>query len=114
MENKALFVEQNGVMSSTLWFPTFIHTHQIYEVTKELKGENYCRDCRLVLNGSSFFCKTCPGLHLHEKCAKLSYEIQHPFHSNHPLNLYTSTRWRDQLITCDECRDICHDFIYFC
>ncbi|MBA0742535.1 hypothetical protein Gogos_015584, partial [Gossypium gossypioides] len=46
--------------------------------------------------------------------AKLSYEIRHPFHSSHPLSLYTSYYLGGQLTACDECRDICHGFIYFC
>ncbi|KAH1083792.1 hypothetical protein J1N35_023553, partial [Gossypium stocksii] len=115
MENKALFVEQNegsNAICTVSLFRPIIHPHQMYEVTEELKGENYCSGCRLVLNGSSYFCKTCPDFYLHEKCAKLSYEIQHPFHSSHPLNLYTSRGHR--LIACEECRDICDGFIYFC
>ncbi|KAA3472586.1 C1-like protein [Gossypium australe] len=86
----------------------------MYEVTEELKRENYYMGCRLVLNGSSYFCKTCHGLYLHEKCAKLSYEIQHPVHSSHPLNLYISNVWGFNFIACDECRGICHGFIYIC
>ncbi|KAG8479316.1 hypothetical protein CXB51_029787 [Gossypium anomalum] len=94
MQNKALFVDEMEQDEGTNVIRTLvrpiIHRHQMYEVTEELQGENYCMGCRLVLNGSSYFCKTCPGLYLHEKCAKLSYEIQHPIHSSHPLNLYTS------------------------
>ncbi|MBA0786767.1 hypothetical protein Gotri_006834, partial [Gossypium trilobum] len=116
MENKALFVEQNeGTNVIRTLVRPIIHHHQMYEVIEELKGDNYCRGCRLVLNnGSSYFCKTCPGLYLHEKCAKLSYEIQLPVHSSHPLNLYTSNVWGFNFSACDECRDICHGFIYFC
>ncbi|KAA3472568.1 Zinc finger, PHD-type [Gossypium australe] len=115
MENKALFVEQNegsNAIRTLSLFRPIIHPHQLYEVTEELKGQIYCSGCRLVLNGSSYFCKTCPDFYLHEKCAKLSYEIQHPFHSSHPLNLYTS--WVSNFITCEVCRDICDGFIYFC
>ncbi|TYJ11804.1 hypothetical protein E1A91_A11G301800v1 [Gossypium mustelinum] len=118
MENKALFVDEMEQNEGTNVIRTLvrpiIHRHQMYEVTEELKGENYCMGCRLVLNGSSYFCKTCPGLYLHEKCAKLSYEIQHPIHSSHPLNLYTSNVWGFNFIACDECRDIFHGFIYIC
>ncbi|TYG96058.1 hypothetical protein ES288_A11G316800v1, partial [Gossypium darwinii] len=120
MENKVLFVdemEQNegtNVIHTLSLFRPIIHRHQMYEVTEELKGEIYCTGCRLVLNGSTYFCKTCPGFYLHEKCAKSPYEIRHPFHSSHPLNHYTSYYLSGQLIACDECRDICHGFIYFC
>ncbi|KAK8633589.1 hypothetical protein V6N13_014433 [Hibiscus sabdariffa] len=91
------------------------HSHQMYEVTEEFKGNKFCYGCRLVLDGPSYFCKTCRDFYLHEKCAKLPFEIQHPFHSAHPLNLYTSYRpGIGRLITCDECKDICLGFIYFC
>ncbi|MBA0770970.1 hypothetical protein Gotri_019508 [Gossypium trilobum] len=55
MENKALFVEQNegtNVIRTLSLFRLIIHRHQMYEVTEELKGENYCRGCRLSDNSS--------------------------------------------------------------
>ncbi|KAK8987985.1 hypothetical protein V6N11_065587 [Hibiscus sabdariffa] len=99
-----------------------IHKHQMYEVTEELKGKKYCQACRLALNGASYFCKECRGgFYLHEECSKLPYEIQHPFHSTHPLNLYVSDRYPNAyrplggaFITCDVCKDICLGFIYLC
>ncbi|GMI79375.1 hypothetical protein HRI_001606800 [Hibiscus trionum] len=119
MENKALVVkeiehkeETNAIR--TLMQPIF-HSHQMYEVTEEFKGNTFCYGCRLVLDGPSYFCKTCHEFYLHKKCAKLPYEIQHPFHYAHPLNLYTSYRpGIGRLITCDECKVICLGFIYFC
>ncbi|KAK9016898.1 hypothetical protein V6N11_079391 [Hibiscus sabdariffa] len=91
------------------------HSHQMYEVTEEFKGNKFCHGCRLVLDGPSYFCKTCHDFYLHAKCAKLPFEIQHPFHSAHPLNLYTSYRpGISRFITCDECKDISLGFIYFC
>ncbi|KAK5786520.1 hypothetical protein PVK06_041157 [Gossypium arboreum] len=54
MENKVLFVdemEQNegtNVIHTLSLFRPIIHRHQMYEVTEELKGENYCTGCRLV------------------------------------------------------------------
>ncbi|TYI03113.1 hypothetical protein ES332_A11G314000v1 [Gossypium tomentosum] len=117
MEIKALFVDEMKHVIRTLIRP-IIHRHQMYEVTEELKRKTYCYGCRLVLNGPTYFCEECPEVYLHEKCAKLSYEIRHPFHSSHPLNLYTLTDhsivWRVYFISCDECRDICHGFIYYC
>ncbi|KAL4311359.1 hypothetical protein GQ457_01G032970 [Hibiscus cannabinus] len=99
-----------------------IHKHQMYEVTEELKGKKYCQACRLALNGASYFCKECRGgFYLHEECSKLPYEIQHPFHSTHPLNLYVSDRYPNvyrplggAFIMCDVCKDICLGFIYLC
>ncbi|XP_052877330.1 importin subunit alpha-like [Gossypium arboreum] len=48
---KALFGEQNegsNAICTLGLFRPIIHPHQIYEVTEELKGENYCSGCRLV------------------------------------------------------------------
>ncbi|GMJ01832.1 hypothetical protein HRI_003852400 [Hibiscus trionum] len=125
MESEALCekeMEQNeGINVSHNLIRLSIHKHQMYEVTEELKGKKYCNGCRLVLNGPSYFCKECHGFYLHEKCAKLPYEIRHPFHSSHPLNLYVSDSYPSPyrplggaFITCDECKDICLGFIYFC
>ncbi|KAK9003446.1 hypothetical protein V6N11_061010 [Hibiscus sabdariffa] len=92
-----------------------VHEHELYKVTEELKGNKYCRACRLVLDGASYFCETCGDFYLHEKCSKLSYEIQYPFHSTHPLYLHTLRRpKKDCLIACDECGDICLGFVYWC
>ncbi|KAG8479285.1 hypothetical protein CXB51_029086 [Gossypium anomalum] len=122
MEIKALFVDEmkqnEGIDVIRTLIRPIIHRHQMYEVTEELKRKTYCYGCRLLLDGPTYFCEACPEVYLHEKCAKLSYEIRHPFHSSHPLNLYTLTDhsivWRVYFIACDECRDICHGFIYCC
>ncbi|PPD97393.1 hypothetical protein GOBAR_DD05606 [Gossypium barbadense] len=37
-----------NVIHTLSLFRPIIHPHQMYEVTEELKGENYCRGCRLV------------------------------------------------------------------
>ncbi|MBA0716272.1 hypothetical protein Golax_015114, partial [Gossypium laxum] len=53
--------------------------------------------------------------YLHKRCANLPNKIQHPSHSIHPLNLYTSHHPQiGRTISCDECRDICLGFIYLC
>ncbi|KAE8702847.1 Importin subunit alpha-1b [Hibiscus syriacus] len=115
-------MEQNeGSNGIHALFRPIIHKHEIYEVTEELKGYKYCRGSPLVLDGPSYFCEGC-GFYLHEKCAKLQYEIRHPFHSIHPLNLYTGLQYLLYKImdstkiyaTCDECKYICEGFIYFC
>ncbi|XVE89909.1 hypothetical protein DITRI_Ditri20bG0033600 [Diplodiscus trichospermus] len=102
-----------------------IHEHpmKFYGITENLNESQYCSGCRPVLNGP---CYICTDLHyylegkerekywLHERCANLIYEIQHPSHSTHPLYLYTSYRLRSYK-ACDECRDICRfGFFYVC
>ncbi|KAL1145168.1 hypothetical protein V6Z11_A11G281400 [Gossypium hirsutum] len=102
--------------------------HPMYEVTKVLKGKGkgkkYCNGCRLVLSGPSYRCEICFDLlksagqkefYLHKRCANLANKIQHPSHSVHPLNLYTSHHPQiGRTISCDDCRDICLGFIYLC
>ncbi|TYI02664.1 hypothetical protein ES332_A11G283900v1 [Gossypium tomentosum] len=102
--------------------------HPMYEVTKVLKGKGkgkkYCNGCRLVLSGPSYRCEMCFDLlksagqkefYLHKRCANLPNKIQHPSHSVHPLNLYTSHHPQiGRTISCDDCRDICLGFIYLC
>ncbi|XWS57718.1 hypothetical protein CRYUN_Cryun09bG0197500 [Craigia yunnanensis] len=120
MDSKALIVkemEHNDDIHTSHEQPLFrplIHDHSMdfYKATKKCR---YCTGCRLVLNGPSYVCPSCPAYCLHEKCAKLQYEIQHPFHSSHPLNLYL--RYppdTDMISICDECRDISRGFIYLC
>ncbi|OMO84482.1 C1-like protein [Corchorus capsularis] len=109
-----------------------IHEHPLRfheEATEKLK---FCSACRLELRGASYICTKCPDrytqnydryvqyhldperkFYLHEKCAKLPYEIQHPSHSSHPLNLYTKYPYKGFKI-CDECGDIPRGFIYLC
>ncbi|TYI57500.1 hypothetical protein E1A91_D11G285800v1 [Gossypium mustelinum] len=91
--------------------------HPMYVVTN-------CNSCRLVLSGPSYRCEMCFDLlksagqkefYLHKRCANLPNKIQHPSHSIHPLNLYTSHHPQiGRTISCDECRDICLGFIYLC
>ncbi|XWS57714.1 hypothetical protein CRYUN_Cryun09bG0197300 [Craigia yunnanensis] len=122
MDSKVLIVkemEHNDDIHDTSQQPSFLPAiHDCpytYVIAENLKGKRYCVGCRLVLGGLSYFCRNCPWYHLHEKCSKLQYEIQHPFHSNHPLNLYL--RYPpdiDMFSICDECRDISRGFIYLC
>ncbi|XVF31000.1 hypothetical protein REPUB_Repub16aG0107700 [Reevesia pubescens] len=111
--------------SQQLLIQPLFHKHpmRFYEVTENFEQKRYCNACRLVLSGPGYICTKCPYRYpnrkkeycLHEKCTKLLNEIQHPFHSSHPLNLYTTHRPDMGIyIICDECRDICHGFIYLC
>ncbi|WRX12525.1 DC1 - like 10, partial [Theobroma cacao] len=96
-----------------------IHRHpmRFYEVVEKSKKNHYCEACRLVHSGPCYSCTTFSTAHteyyLHENSAKLPYEIQHPFHSSHPLILRTY-HYRRGLIICDECRDVCRSLFYSC
>ncbi|XVF06434.1 hypothetical protein REPUB_Repub06bG0047800 [Reevesia pubescens] len=134
MDSKALLVKEmehnegTDINHTSQQLLPLIHEHPLrfFEVTKKLKGNRYCNGCRLVLNGPSYICTRSHDrfgypecskkyyYYLHEKCAKLPNEIQHPSHSSHPLNLYTTYRPHIGTIICDECRDICLGFIYLC
>ncbi|GAB4829649.1 hypothetical protein Ancab_040646 [Ancistrocladus abbreviatus] len=45
-----------------------------------------CRVCRNVISGRVFGCKECE-FYLHDVCAELPPELQHPAHPTHPLKL---------------------------
>ena len=80
--------------------------------------QEYCRACRLEVSGPGYFCEEClfsiHGFYLHENCAKLPNEIQHPLHSQHPLNLYARSPYMLDFIICDECAEFSPGFFYFC
>ncbi|XVF42271.1 hypothetical protein PTKIN_Ptkin01aG0347500 [Pterospermum kingtungense] len=94
-----------------LYLP-LIHEHSLSYSEYGVTG--YCHGCRQILSGPRYICRSCPAVYLHEKCVKLRYEIQHPFHSTHPLYLYATRPYGTGYITCDECRDISSGFIYLC
>ncbi|KAK8589586.1 hypothetical protein V6N12_023980 [Hibiscus sabdariffa] len=118
MDGKAL--ELNGMEQSemTLVRP-FIHEHPLKfcEEMRELE-QQYCNGCRLELSGPGYICEGCPhffrGYRLHESCAKLPNQIQHPLHPTHHLNLYARSPYMLDYIICDGCDDFSLGFIYLC
>ncbi|MBA0742568.1 hypothetical protein Gogos_015614, partial [Gossypium gossypioides] len=88
VENKALFVEQNeesNVIRTLSLFRPITRPHQMYEVTEELKGENYCSGCRMVLNGSSYFSLTTHKIGVLEE--KMTGRVTELHHFTHPHKL---------------------------
>ncbi|KAE8662593.1 hypothetical protein F3Y22_tig00113279pilonHSYRG00045 [Hibiscus syriacus] len=70
--------------------------------TLELKGMEQSFPC--------FF----HGYRLHENCAKLPNEIQHPLDSIHHLNLYAKSCYMLDYIICEGCDHFSLGFIYLC
>ncbi|KAJ8769749.1 hypothetical protein K2173_005955 [Erythroxylum novogranatense] len=78
-----------------------------------------CDGCYNLIDGPAYFCETCPDFWLHQSCASLPFELVHPLHSPHPLNLLINphvskcSRFSEFYI-CDKCRNICLGFGYHC
>ncbi|TYH96278.1 hypothetical protein ES332_A12G166200v1 [Gossypium tomentosum] len=99
--------------TETILVRPVLHKHPLKfcEVTENL-GERVCGACRLELSRPGYICKGCLYI-LHENCAKLPDEIQHPLHPQHHLNLYATTPSLDQNI-CNKFQDFYFGFTYLC
>ncbi|XP_022743779.1 uncharacterized protein LOC111294624 [Durio zibethinus] len=88
----------------------FTHQHSLnyYEVI-EKKEDLLCKACNLEINGEGYGCESCE-YYLHKTCAKLSYEVLHPLHTQHPLKLFAGS----EPFLCEECRDFSVGFMYVC
>ncbi|XVE90057.1 hypothetical protein DITRI_Ditri20bG0046200 [Diplodiscus trichospermus] len=79
---------------------THQHPLKFYEASEKLEVEEpYCRACRSELSGPGYFCEGCPHYYLHENCAKLPNEMQHPLHPQHPLNLCARSPYMFDFVT---------------
>ncbi|KAK8712770.1 hypothetical protein V6N13_147998 [Hibiscus sabdariffa] len=118
MDDKALELNEMEQSEMTLVRP-LIHEHPLKFCEKmgELE-QQYCNGCRLELSGPGYICEGCPhffrGYRLHETCAKLPNQIQHPLHPTHHLNLYARSPYMLDYIICDGCDDFSLGFIYLC
>ncbi|KAG4213247.1 hypothetical protein ERO13_A01G043400v2 [Gossypium hirsutum] len=112
MDAKASELKEMEQTETILVRPVF-HKHPLKfcEVTENL-GERVCGACRLELSGPGYICQGCLYI-LHENCAKLPDEMQHPLHPQHHLNLYATSTSPDQNI-CDKCQDFYFGFFYLC
>ncbi|XVE79812.1 hypothetical protein DITRI_Ditri14bG0086300 [Diplodiscus trichospermus] len=59
--------------------------------------------------GQAYGCESCKYF-LHKTCAKLSHEVLHPLHPQHPLGLSAN----EDIFFCDECRTFTNGFNYVC
>ncbi|XAR64671.1 hypothetical protein NMG60_11008438 [Bertholletia excelsa] len=70
-----------------------------------------CNGCALPILGPFYHCAEC-GFILHEWCARLPNELQHPSHPKHTLELDTKPSiWGER---CEICMEQCNIFMYRC
>jgi hypothetical protein len=72
-----------------------------------------CDGCGESINGSCYHCKKC-SFDLHESCAKLPPELNHPIHRQHTLILIRKPPYEGETCSCSCCDLPCKWFIYHC
>ncbi|KAL1185733.1 hypothetical protein V6Z11_A01G133000 [Gossypium hirsutum] len=91
----------------------FSHQHPLVFIAShghEIEKVN-CSACGELVSGSSFGCVEC-GFYLHKQCVEAPAEMNHPFHRNHNLNLFTRNPYLAGTIICDFSRKTCENFVY--
>ncbi|GLT50179.1 hypothetical protein SLA2020_236850 [Shorea laevis] len=84
----------------------FSHPHPLVLVEEEIDWISiiyYCSACQERVEGSRYNCSECDFC-LHKSCAELPREINHPFHTSHPLILYDKRPESHPFYRCDSCR----------
>ncbi|XP_017633802.1 uncharacterized protein LOC108476186 [Gossypium arboreum] len=74
-----------------------------------------CLGCEKPVEGWSYGCNPCE-FYLHKECAELELapQIQHPFHSKHPLTLLPKSPYSGGRGICDFCVKASRGFFYHC
>ncbi|XAR54854.1 hypothetical protein NMG60_11030168 [Bertholletia excelsa] len=73
----------------------------VLEIEKPEKPESkFCKYCNEEIRGSYYRCLRCSDSDLHKSCLQPLNQIQHPFHSQHPLFLKNS----NTKTSCNACR----------
>ncbi|KAJ4824573.1 hypothetical protein Tsubulata_043399, partial [Turnera subulata] len=72
-----------------------------------------CTLCNDLVIGPAYGCVEC-GNYLHISCAVFPLEIQHPYHSQHPLRASTTTSDEQWSFRCKACRELVGIAVYQC
>ncbi|XP_022872655.1 uncharacterized protein LOC111391632 [Olea europaea var. sylvestris] len=93
----------------------FSHPHGLEQSEVQKEEEMICSGCEQELSGLAYICKkrNC-DFFLHESCFKLPPNIQHKFHSDHPLDLKSGPPEYSLYYPCDACGDSINAFVYQC
>ncbi|GLT50177.1 hypothetical protein SLA2020_236830 [Shorea laevis] len=97
----------------------FGHAHPLVLVKEEIDWISiiyYCSACKERVEGSSYNCTECDFC-LHKSFAELPREINHPFHTSHPLILYDERQYAAISVgfRCDSRRkEKGKEFVYHC
>ncbi|XP_031397467.1 uncharacterized protein LOC116208261 [Punica granatum] len=85
----------------------FSHPHQLTSFQAKPEFPATCRLCKEGISGDFYCCPDCLLL-LHPACAKLTQEIVHPLHPDHPLICQADFH------NCSLCSDNTHGFGFKC
>ncbi|XP_031375857.1 uncharacterized protein LOC116190316 [Punica granatum] len=87
----------------------FAHEHPLTTIHVNVPTEINCKACQEKMSGLAYGCRGCVFM-LHESCALLPREIQHPFHPQHQLTLLSDF---ETTFRCKVCERYCQ-FAYNC
>ncbi|KAK6288941.1 hypothetical protein POUND7_000482 [Theobroma cacao] len=90
----------------------FTHHHPL-SFLEIIEKHACCDACKMGILGPAYVCES-DEYYLHQTCAELFQDVQHPLHSQHPLKLLTTCPTDQGRFICDECGDISKGFVYFC
>ncbi|KAG4109774.1 hypothetical protein ERO13_D13G007300v2 [Gossypium hirsutum] len=95
------------------------HQHPLLMLNEEQllgngNGVVDCSRCGEKVSAPCFSCVDCCGFYLHKTCAEAPLELNHPFHSHHPLLLLQNPPSSYTRCVCDFCDETCEKFIYHC
>ncbi|OWM82023.1 hypothetical protein CDL15_Pgr001597 [Punica granatum] len=85
----------------------FSDPHQLTYFHAKLEFPATCRFCREGISGDFYCCPDCLFL-LHPSCSKLTQEIVHPLHPDHPLI------FQEDRLKCSLCSSYLYDFVFKC
>ncbi|XP_059656809.1 uncharacterized protein LOC132303532 isoform X2 [Cornus florida] len=106
----------------------FSHWHYLFLDQQKRKEEDQvtCNGCTNKISGDFYGCTKCKH-YVCKSCVGLAPEIQHPFHTKHPLTFFTQSPYkheesrdpdglspRDQPAYCYACCKKCDGFIFHC
>ena len=93
----------------------FSHVHPL--VFGEIKTEGIsCFGCGRQVLGPSYSCRKCKWFCHHKSCAELPYELSHPLHRQHSLQLFHEKGSYDveERSRCVVCKELHYEFAYRC
>ncbi|XP_012481404.2 uncharacterized protein LOC105796312 [Gossypium raimondii] len=92
------------------------HQHPLLLILNEDQQLNVakCSRCREKVSTPCFSCAQDCGFYLHKVCAEAPLELNHPFHSDHPLLLMQNPPYPSGGYYCNFCGKYGNEFVYHC
>ncbi|PPR97511.1 hypothetical protein GOBAR_AA23158 [Gossypium barbadense] len=90
------------------------HQHPLLLLNEDLLIVADCSRCREKVSTPCFSCAQDCGFYLHKVCAEAPLELNHPFHSDHPLLLMQNPPYPSGGYYCNFCDKYGNEFVYHC